>query len=145
MATNHRSRNGSRPKPDPAKNGLQVGGYRVVREIETDSLGVIYEAEHPRMHRRVALRTIAASVARDVSYSRRFLLELRSYVTLEHPAIPRLFELAYEGDCPYLVTEIIPGETLDAVRTEGDRRDPLGVTELLEPIASALDSAHSRA
>src|SRR6266849_6287541 len=115
MASERRSRNGSRPKPDPLKNGLEVGGYRVVREIETDSLGVIYEAEHPRMHHRVALRTIEPAVARDVSFSRRFLLELRSYLALEHPAIPRLYELAYDGERPYLVTELIAGKTLDEV------------------------------
>jgi serine/threonine protein kinase len=128
-----------------SSNGQHVGGYRVLREIETDSLGVIYEAEHPRLHRKVALRTIGADVARDVSFSRRFLLELRSYVALEHPAIPRLYELAYDGDCPYLVTELIDGRTLDAAFGDGVRYEPLGVIGLLRPIASALDYAHSRA
>src|SRR6266849_9649010 len=145
MASERRSRNGSRPKPDPLKNGLEVGGYRVVREIETDSLGVIYEAEHPRMHRRVALRTIEPAVARDVSFSRRFLLELRSYVALEHLAIPRLYELAYDGERPYLVTELIPGKTLDEVLGSGVRYDALGIISLMRPIASARDYAHSRA
>jgi serine/threonine-protein kinase len=126
-------------------NGQHVGGYRVLREIETDSLGVIYEAEHPRLHRKVSLRTIGPGVARDVSFSRRFLLELRSYVALEHPAIPRLYELAYDGDCPYLVTEMIDGRTLDAVFGAGVRYEPLGVLGLLRPIASALDYAHGRA
>jgi serine/threonine protein kinase len=126
-------------------NGQHVGGYKVLREIETDSLGVIYEAEHPRLHRKVALRTIGAGVARDVSFSRRFLLELRSYVALEHPAIPRLYELAYEGDCPYLVTEMIDGRTLDVVLGDGLRFEPLGIIGLLRPIASALDYAHGRA
>ncbi|MDQ6879850.1 MAG: serine/threonine protein kinase [Candidatus Dormibacteraeota bacterium] len=126
-------------------NGQHVGGYRILREIETDSLGVIYEAEHPRLHRKVSLRTIGADVARDVSFSRRFLLELRSYVALEHHAIPRLYELAYEGDCPYLVTELIDGRTLDVVFGAGERYEPLGVIGLLRPIASALDYAHSRA
>jgi serine/threonine-protein kinase len=122
-----------------------VGGYRVVRELETDSLGSVYEAEHPRLQRRVALRTIGASVARDVSFSRRFLLELRSYVALEHEAIPRLYELAYEGESPYLVTEMVAGKTLDDVFEAGERYEPLGVIALLRPIASALDYAHSRA
>src|SRR5438093_4613181 len=126
-------------------NGQHVGGYRVLRELETDSLGVVYEAEHPRMHRKVALRTIGAAVARDVSFSRRFLLELRSYVALEHEAIPRLYELAYEGDSPYLVTEMVAGRSLDGVLGGGDRYDPSGVIDLLRPIASALDYAHSRA
>jgi serine/threonine-protein kinase len=126
-------------------NGQHVGAYRVLREIETDSLGVIYEAEHPRLHRRVAVRTIGASVAKDVSFSRRFLLELRSYVALEHPAIPRLYELAYDGDCPYLVTEMIDGRTLDAVLGDGVMYEPLGILGLLRPIGSALDYAHSRA
>jgi serine/threonine-protein kinase len=128
-----------------SNNGHHVGGYRVLREIETDSLGVIYEAEHPRLHRKVALRTIGADVARDVSFSRRFLLELRSYVALEHPAIPRLYELAYDGDCPYLVTEMIEGRTLDVVLGTGVMYEPLGVIGLLRPIASALDYAHGRA
>jgi serine/threonine-protein kinase len=126
-------------------NGQHVGGYRILREIETDSLGVIYEAEHPRLHRKVALRTIGAGVARDVSFSRRFLLELRSYVALEHPAIPRLYDLAYDGDCPYLVTEMIDGRTLDAVLGAGVMYEPLGIIGLLRPIAGALDYAHSRA
>src|SRR5882672_3237273 len=130
---------------DMSSNGLHVGGYRVLREIETDSLGVIYEAEHPRLHRKVALRTIGAGVAREVSFSRRFLLELRSYVALEHPAIPRLYELAYDGDCPYLVTEMIDGRTLDVVLGDGVMYEPLGIIGLLQPIGSALDYAHSRA
>ena len=136
--------NGSQPRA--ASNGhLSVGGYRVLRELEADSLGKVYEAEHPRLHRRVAVRTIAPAVARDVSFSRRFLLELRSYTALEHEAIPRLFELAYDGESPYLVTEMIPGRTLDEVFGEGDRYEPQGVIALLRPIASALDYAHSRA
>ena len=126
-------------------NGQHIGAYRVLREIETDSLGVIYEAEHPRLHRRVAVRTIGAGVAKDVSFSRRFLLELRSYVALEHPAIPRLYELAYDGDCPYLVTEMIDGRTLDVVLGDGVMYEPLGIIGLLRPIGSALDYAHGRA
>ncbi|MEA2628580.1 MAG: eukaryotic-like serine/threonine-protein kinase [Chloroflexota bacterium] len=128
-----------------SSNGHHVGAYKVLREIETDSLGVIYEAEHPRLHRKVALRTIGAGVVRDVSFSRRFLLELRSYVALEHPAIPRLYELAYDGDCPYLVTEMIDGRTLDVVLGDGVMYEPLGIVGLLRPIASALDYAHGRA
>ena len=136
--------NGSRPKSEG--NGHQhVGGYRLLRELDTDSLGSTYEAEHPRLHRRVALRTIGTGVARDVSFSRRFLLELRSYTALEHEAIPRVYELAYEGDSPYIVTELVPGTTFDTMLGDEQRYDPLGIIDLLRPIASALDYAHSRA
>ena len=117
----------------------------MLRELETDSLGSVFEAEHPRLHRRVAVRTIDPGVARDVSFSRRFLLELRSYIALEHEAIPRLYELAYDGQNPYLVTEMIPGRTLDQMLGDGVRYEPLGIIALLRPIASALDYAHSRA
>ena len=135
--------NGSRPKVE--SNGHQIGGYKLLRELETDSLGSVYEAEHPRLGRHVAVRTIGAAVARDVSHSRRFLLELRSYVSLEHEAIPRLYELAYDGESPYLVTEMIAGRTLDDIFEAGERYESLGVIALLRPIASALDYAHSRA
>ena len=145
MAPERAAANGSHPKLNGRKNGHHVGGYRLIREIEADSLGVMYEAEHPHMHRKVALRTIGAGVARDVSFSRRFLLELRSYVALEHEAIPRLYELAYDGDSPYLVTEMVVGRTLDDVLGSGLRYDAAGIVGLLRPIASALDYAHSRA
>jgi serine/threonine-protein kinase len=136
--------NGSQPKS--ATNGHQnVGGYRLLRELDTDSLGSVYEAEHPRLHRKVALRTIGTGVSRDVTFSRRFLLELRSYTALEHEAIPKLYELAYQGDSPYLVTELVPGSTLDGWLSDGQRYEPLGIISLLRPIASALDYAHSRA
>ncbi|TMD38819.1 MAG: serine/threonine protein kinase [Chloroflexi bacterium] len=136
--------NGSRPKTE--SNGHHsVGGYRLLREIDTDSLGSVYEAEHPRLHRRVALRTIGTGVARDVSFSRRFLLELRSYTALEHEAIPRLYELAYEGESPYMVTELVAGSSLEGWFGDGQRYEPLGIITLLRPISSALDYAHSRA
>ena len=91
------------------------------------------------------MRTIGSGVARDVSFSRRFLLELRSYKALEHEAIPRLYELAYDGESPYLVTELVAGNTLDKLMGDGQRYEPLGIVALLRPIASALDYAHSRA
>jgi serine/threonine-protein kinase len=136
--------NGSRPKSET--NGHQnVGGYRLLRELDTDSLGSVYEAEHPRLHRRVALRTIGSGVSRDVTFSRRFLLELRSYTALEHEAIPKLYELAYEGESPYMVTELVAGNTLNGWLSDGQRYEPLGIIALLRPVASALDYAHSRA
>jgi len=137
--------NGRKPKSENGNGHRKVGGYRLLRELDTDSLGSIYEAEHPRLHRRVALRTIGTGVARDVSFSRRFLLELRSYTALEHEAIPKLYELAYDGDSPYLVTELVPGTTFDAMLGDDQRYEPMGIVELMRPIASALDYAHSRA
>src|SRR5438552_4480919 len=127
--------NGSRPKPET--NGHQnVGGYRLLRELDTDSLGSVYEAEHPRLHRRVAVRTIGSGVARDVSFSRRFLLELRSYKALEHEAIPRLYELAYDGASPYPVTELVAADTLDSLFGDGQRYEPLGIVALLRAVAT---------
>ena len=137
--------NGSKPRTDNGNGHRNIGGYRLLRELDTDSLGSIYEAEHQRLHRRVALRTIGTAVARDVSFSRRFLLELRSYTALEHEAIPKLYELAYDGDSPYLVTELVPGVTFDTMLGDEQRYEPMGIVDLMRPIASALDYAHSRA
>ena len=137
--------NGSKPRSENGNGHRKVGGYRLLRELDTDSLGSVYEAEHPRLHRRVALRTIGTGVARDVSFSRRFLLELRSYTALEHEAIPKLYELAYDGESPYLVTELVPGVTFETMLGDGQRYEPLGIIDLMRPIAGALDYAHSRA
>src|SRR5690349_19910110 len=118
-----------------SKNGVvKYCGFRSQREIDQDSLGMLYEAEHPRLQQKVALRTIGVGAARDVTHSSPFLLEQRSYVSLAQPAIPRLYELAYNGYCTSLVTEIIPGKTLDDMLTDSTQREPRGVIELLEPI-----------
>src|SRR5947209_14457905 len=102
-----------------SKNGaVKYGGFRILREVDQDSLGTLYEAEHPRLQQKVALRTIGATAARAVTHSRRFLLELRSYVSLDHPAIPRLYELAYNCRGPYLVTELLLGNTLADIVTD---------------------------
>src|SRR5205814_8971089 len=109
------------------------------------SVGPVSAAEYPRVHRRVEVRPSVAGIARDVSFSRRFVLELRSYTALEHEAIPRVYELAYDGESPYLVTELVAGDTLDKSMGDGQRYEPLGIVSLLRPIAGALDYAHSRA
>src|SRR5258706_16273906 len=128
MASERRSRNGSKPKVEAHKNGLQVGGYRVVRELETDSLGVIYEAEHPRMQRRVALRTIEPAVARDVSFSRRFLLRPRLYGPPQHPALPPLFELPHSRGSPFPLAQMIPRQKLgEEFRSGGPFYAPRGI------------------
>src|SRR5438477_12334590 len=102
-----------------SKNGaVKYGGFRILREVDQDGLGTLYEAEHPRLQQKVALRTVGAAAARDVTHSRRFLLELRSYVSLDHPAIPPLYELPHNADSPYLVTETVPGKTLADTRTD---------------------------
>jgi serine/threonine-protein kinase len=67
------------------------------------------------------------------------------YTALEHEAIPKLYELAYDGDSPYLVTELVPGVTFDTMLGDGQRYEPLGIIDLMRPIAGALDYAHSRA
>ena len=40
----------------------RFGAYRVLREVDQDSLGTLYEAEHPRLHKKVAVRSIGATV-----------------------------------------------------------------------------------
>src|SRR2546426_6462467 len=93
--------NGSRPKTEskPESNGHQnVGGYRLLRELDTDSLGSVYEAEHPRLHRRGALRPLRPRGGGGVSFSPRLLLRVPPPPPPPHQAGPPPFQPADEGD-----------------------------------------------
>src|SRR5256885_14457121 len=95
-----------------SKNGaVKYGGFRILREVDQDSLGTVYEAEHPRLQQKVALRTVGAAAARDVTHSRRFPLQRRPHRSPDHPPNPRPDPPAHHGAFPFLATPIIPGQT----------------------------------
>src|SRR2546428_11261076 len=71
--------------------------------------------------------------------------QLRTHPAREHEANTSVYEPAYDGESPYLVTELVAGDTLDKMFGDGQRYEPLGIVSLLRPIAGALDYAHSRA
>src|SRR5437588_7832815 len=122
--------------------GRELGNYHLLRILGSGGMGIVFEAEHRLLNRRVAIKTIRPHVANDHTFSRRFLLEARAIAALDHPGIVGLHDFAFEGATPYMVMEFVTGQTLEDVMAVGRLAAP-GLVRLLQPVAEALDHAHT--
>jgi len=120
--------------------GRELGGYVVLDVLGMGGMGIVLRGEHQLLGRPAAIKTARPDIVLDPGFERRFLLEARAVAALNHPAIVRLYDFAFEGDIPYMVMEYVDGRTLDEL-LEGSV-EPRVAIEVLLPIAGALDYAH---
>ena len=139
----------SGPRPDgPApKDALQLGEviagkYRVERRLGTGGFGAVYAAEHLDIQRPVALKVLLGGDGFDPDLVKRFKREARVATRIRHPNIVDVIDFGVEAGRPYLVMELLAGQSLgDAI----EERGRLAVREII-PIADgvlrALAAAH---
>ncbi len=122
--------------------GTQIGEYRIVRLAGRGAVGVVYVAEHQRLGRTVALKTLSDLVANEPAFRERFQREARSAATIDHPNIIPIYDAGEEDGTLYLVMKYVEGPDVEAVLNAGG----LGHTaalDIAEQVASALDAAGS--
>src|SRR3984957_17763603 len=99
--------------------GTKLGPYEILAPIGAGGMGEVYRAKDTRLGRDVALKILPDSFARDADRLRRFEQEARAVATLNHPNILAIHDIGqYEGS-PFLVSELLEGETLRAVLDRG--------------------------
>lgn len=86
-----------------------LGGYRVLEELGSGGMGVVYLAEQTRLHRRVALKVMRRGRGGEGA---RFEIEQRTLAALGHDGIATIYEAGVEGDCAYFAMEYVAGEPL---------------------------------
>ena len=122
--------------------GRTVGEYVIRRRIGVGAMGIVYEAEHPQIGRRVAIKLLRPGPLTD---SRGLLEEARVVATLHHRHIIDIFGY---GDLPglgqYLVMELLEGNSLDAEVKLRAPLPPLEVVSILEEALAGLSAAHSK-
>jgi len=116
------------PMPLPA--GTKLGPYEIVAPLGAGGMGEVYRARDTRLGRDVAVKVLPASFAKDAERLRRFEQEARAAGALNHPNILAIYDMGVQDGAPYLVTELLEGETL---------RDRLRDAAL--PVRKALDVA----
>lgn len=101
------------PAAPPAPE--QLGEYRIIREIGRGGMGIVYEAEHASMRRRVALKVMPASLSANPVHLRRFRREARAAGGLHHTNIVPVFETGHQNGVHYYAMQYIRGQSLDQV------------------------------
>src|SRR5215203_2457307 len=98
----------------PLPDGTLVGPYRIVTLLARGGMGAVYRATDPRLGRDVALKTLTSAERGDGHLVERFLQEARITGSLDHPNIVKVYDVGMSEGRPYLVSELLEGETLRA-------------------------------
>ena len=132
-----------RPVPMPLTPGARLGPYDVTALIGAGGMGEVYKARDTRLNRDVAIKILPASFASDHERLRRFQQEAQAVAALSHPNILAVYDSGeYEG-APYLVSELLEGETLRALLLRGVPSHRKSTAYAIQ-IAQGLAAAHSK-
>ena len=109
---------GRRPAGD-LDPGSRLGPYEVDSLIAAGGMGSVYRARDTRLNRPVALKVLAPSVTTDVGRLARFEQEARTTALLNHPNIVAVYDVGTERGIPFVVSELLRGQTLRGRLTHG--------------------------
>ena len=121
----------------------KIGRYEIKREIGRGGMATVYLAYDPRFKRDVAIKVLPSQFLHDPKFRGRFRQEAQAIAALEHSAIVPVHDFGEYENQPYLVMRYMPGGSL----TDRLEPGPLSVKkacQLLDRIARAIDTAHSR-
>jgi serine/threonine protein kinase len=122
----------------PVVRGTRLGPYEVAELIGAGGMGEIYRATDTRLGRDVAIKVLPADFASDSERLRRFEREARAVASLNHPHILTVHDVGTHAGTPYVVTELLEGETL---RELLERRAP----SLKQALSFAVQAAQGLA
>jgi eukaryotic-like serine/threonine-protein kinase len=92
--------------------GQKIGPYQVVAQIGAGGMGEVYRAHDARLGRDVAIKVLPSSFSSDPDRLRRFAQEARAAAALNHPNILAIYDIGEWEGAPYIVSELLLGETL---------------------------------
>jgi eukaryotic-like serine/threonine-protein kinase len=123
--------------------GHRLGPYEILARIGGGGMGEVYRARDPRLGRDVAVKVLRASLALTAERVQQLGREARAAGSLNHPNIVTVFDVATDGDVPYVVTELLEGESLRE-RLAGGALPFRKAVEYGIQIAEALGAAHEK-
>ncbi len=127
----------------PLAPGLKLGPYEVLSPIGAGGMGEVYRAKDSRLGRDVALKIVPPTYATDPDRLRRFEQEAQAVAALNHPNILAIHDIGLHDSSPFLVSELLEGESLRALLDRG----PISPRKTIEygvQIAQGLAAAHEK-
>ena len=123
--------------------GLRLGPYEIVAPIGAGGMGEVYRAKDTRLGREVAVKVLPASFSTDPDRLRRFEQEARAAGILNHPNITAVYDVGQHDGSPYVITELLEGETLRS-NVAGGPLTPRRAIDYAVQIAHGLAAAHEK-
>ncbi|MGA7589920.1 MAG: WD40 repeat domain-containing serine/threonine protein kinase [Candidatus Sulfotelmatobacter sp.] len=124
-------------------SGTKLGPYEIVTLLGAGGMGEVYRARDSRLKREVAIKVLPQALSLDADRLRRFEQEALATAALNHPNILAVFDIGTSEGSPYVVSELLDGETL----RERLRGGPVVVRKALDyalQIAHGLAAAHEK-
>jgi serine/threonine protein kinase/Flp pilus assembly protein TadD len=118
-----------------------LGPYEIVSLVGSGGMGEVYRARDPRLGRDVAVKVLPAAFLEDPERLRRFEQEARAASALNHPNILTIHDVGHAASGPYVVSELLRGETLRAALSAG-KLPPRRAVDYAVQIARGLAAAH---
>jgi len=118
--------------------GPSVGPDRVLSKLGSGGMGDVYLALDSRLGRKIALKVLPPQFVTDAERKSRFLREAQAASALNHPNIVAVHDFSSDGELDYLVTEYVPGKSLD-------RLSPRERLKLMEALGYAIQIAKALA
>jgi Tol biopolymer transport system component len=123
--------------------GSRLGPYEILSAIGAGGMGEVYRAKDPRLGREVAIKVLPASFSSDTDRLRRFEQEAKAAGVLNHPNITAVYDIGTYEDAPYVVQELLEGETLRSALS-GGRLSPRKAIDYALQTAHGLSAAHEK-
>jgi serine/threonine protein kinase/Tol biopolymer transport system component len=127
----------------PLIQGTKLGPYEILGPLGAGGMGEVYRARDARLSREVAVKILPASFASDPERLRRFEQEARATGQLNHPNILAVYDAGTHEGTPYVVEELLEGETLRG-RMQGAPVPARKAVDYARQIAQGLAAAHQK-
>src|SRR5688572_16684032 len=127
----------------PIPAGYRIGPYEVVSWLGAGGMGEVYRARDARLSRDVAIKLIPDSFAADRSRLDRFEQEARAAGQINHPNILAVYDVGNHAGAPYIVSELLEGESLGS-RLRGGALTTRKAVDYGRQIALGLAAAHDK-
>jgi tRNA A-37 threonylcarbamoyl transferase component Bud32 len=121
-----------------------VGNCRIVREIGTGGMSVVYEAVQESLGRKVAVKMLRSAALQDTEFSQRFEREAMFMASLQHENILHLYDFFRDDNVPWMVLEYVEGIDLYDLLERHPVVAPEVAAIVALQVARALDYAHFR-
>jgi nitrous oxidase accessory protein NosD len=121
---------------------LLAGRYQVLEQLGQGGMGTVFRARDAKLDRPVGLKMLPEGTAPDADAVRRFRREAKALARLSHPGIIQAYDSGEDGGKPFLVMELVEGQSLAAVLRDQGRVSPARAADFAYQAALALHHAH---